>query len=143
MGSPRHHQSAKEIRARRTRAPLRGTPERPRLSVFRSNRHIFVQLIDDTAGRTLASASDAPSPKKAAPTSATKPHQSSRRSVGAAAKGAKATPRHERAHRVGEEIATRARAQGVAAVRFDRGGQRYHGLVKAVAEGARKGGLKF
>ena len=109
-------------RARRVRARIRGTAERPRLSVFRSHRHITAQLIDDEAGRTVAAASDGgrtsvKSKSKLAPT--------------------------ERAARVGEELAKAAKAKGIGYARFDRGRYRYHGVVRALATGARKGGLQF
>ena len=103
-------------RHRRVRKTVLGTPERPRLAVFRSNRHIYAQLIDDRAGATLASASTL-------------------------ADG-KGDPK-ARAKSVGEEIATKAKAAGIEKAVFDRGGFRYHGRVQAVAEGAREGGLEF
>jgi large subunit ribosomal protein L18 len=105
-------------RRRRVRAKVRGTAERPRMSIFRSNRGINVQLIDDVAGRTLAAVNWTESDIK----------------------GLKSM---EQATRVGELIAERAKAAGIEAVVFDRGGYRYHGRVKAVAEGAREGGLRF
>ncbi len=103
-------------RHRRVRKKVLGTADRPRLAVYRSNRHIYAQLIDDYAGETLAAAStlaDADGDPKA------------------------------RAKAVGEEIATRAKAAGIERVVFDRGGFRYHGRVQAVAEGAREGGLEL
>ena len=103
-------------RRRRVRARVRGSAERPRISVFRSNRGIFAQLIDDEAGRTLAAAQWTES-------------------------GVRDLPRMEQATRVGALIAERAKAAGVEAAVFDRGGYRYHGRVKALAEGAREGGL--
>jgi large subunit ribosomal protein L18 len=105
-------------RRRRVRAKVRGNTDRPRLSVFRSNRGIGVQVIDDVAGRTLASVSWTES-------------------------DIKGLQSMEQAKRVGELIAERAKAAGVETVVFDRGGYRYHGRVKAVAEGAREGGLRF
>ena len=105
-------------RRRRVRAKLRGSAERPRLSVYRSNRGVFAQLIDDDAGRTLASASW------------TEPEL---RSLGSM----------EQAKRAGQLLAERAKATGVEACVFDRGGYRFHGRVAQVAEGAREGGLKF
>ena len=112
----------KTRRARRVRAKVRGTSERPRLSVFRSNRFLRAQLIDDAAGRTLASATD--------------------RDTGGTRKG-KPMLRKERAAHVGSEIAARAKALGITRVRFDRGPYKYHGLVKAVADGARAAGLEY
>jgi large subunit ribosomal protein L18 len=105
-------------RRRRVRAKVRGTAERPRLSVFRSNRGVRAQLVDDVAGHTLAAASW------------TEPEL-------------RALPRLDQAHRAGELIAERARAAGVEACVFDRGGYRYHGHVRALAEAAREGGLRF
>jgi large subunit ribosomal protein L18 len=103
-------------RRRRVRAKVHGTAERPRISVFRSNRGIFAQLIDDEAGRTLASVSWTESDLKA---------------LGPM----------EQASRAGQLLAERAKAAGVDTAVFDRGGYRYHGRVKALAEGAREGGL--
>jgi large subunit ribosomal protein L18 len=105
-------------RRRRVRAKVRGTAERPRLSVFRSNRGMNVQLVDDDAGRTLAAVNW----------------------IEADLKGLQSM---EQAKRVGELIAERAKAAGVEAIVFDRGGYRYHGRVRALAEGAREGGLRF
>ncbi|GBC86103.1 50S ribosomal protein L18 [bacterium HR12] len=104
-------------RHRRIRKKISGTPERPRLSVFRSNRHIYAQLIDDLAGRTLAAASD----------------------LEVGVDGTKT----ERARAVGRLIAERAKAAGIERAVFDRGGRRYHGRVAAVAEGAREEGLRI
>ena len=98
----------------------RVTPVRPRLVVTRSSRHVFVQIVDDVAGRTLASASSMESELRTLE----------------ADKAAKA-------RRVGELLAQRARAAGVEAVVFDRGGNRYHGRIAAVADGAREGGLSL
>ena len=105
-------------RRRRVRAKVSGTAERPRLSVFRSNRGVFAQLIDDRAA------------------------QDRRRRLWIEADLRKLGPM-EQAKRVGELIAERAKAAGVETCVFDRGGYRYHGRVKALAEGAREGGLKF
>jgi large subunit ribosomal protein L18 len=105
-------------RRRRVRAKVSGTAERPRISVFRSNRGISAQLIDDVAGRTLAA-------------------------VNWTEAELRALPPTDRAKRSGELLAQRARAAGVATVVFDRGGYLYHGQVKALAEGAREGGLAF
>ena len=101
---------------------IQGTPERPRLSVFKSLRYIYAQVIDDANGRTLAQAS------------------SREAELGAAAGSACNV---ESARRVGEAVAERAKAQGIATVVFDRGGSIYHGKVKAVADGARDKGLEF
>jgi len=105
-------------RRRRVRAKVHGTAERPRISVFRSNRGIVAQLIDDEAGRTLAAANW----------------------TEADLRGLKPM---EQATRVGGLLAERAKAAGVDTAVFDRGGYRYHGRVKALAEGAREGGLTF
>ena len=105
-------------RRRRVRARIRGSAERPRLSVYRSNRGVFAQLIDDDAGKTLASVSW------------TEPDL---RKLGSM----------EQAKRVGQLLAERAKAAGVETCVFDRGGYRFHGRVAAIAEGAREGGLKF
>lgn len=111
-------QSKRQRRHRRVRRRVEGTPERPRLTVFRSNRGIYAQLIDDLAGRTLAAAS----------------------SVELKENG---LSKLEQAEKVGELIAGRAKENQVEQVVFDRGSYLYHGRVKALAEGARKGGMKF
>ncbi|MBV8987835.1 MAG: 50S ribosomal protein L18 [Solirubrobacterales bacterium] len=105
-------------RRRRVRAKVRGSAERPRISVFRSNRGIFVQLIDDDAGRTLAAANWIESPLREL-------------------KGA------EQARQAGALLAERAKSAGIDRAVFDRGGYQYHGRVRALAEGAREGGLVF
>jgi large subunit ribosomal protein L18 len=103
-------------RRRRVRAKVRGSAERPRIAVFRSNRGIAAQLIDDDSGRTLAAVNWIEADlRDLAPT--------------------------EQAHKAGELIAQRAKVAGVETVVFDRGGYQYHGRVKALAEGAREGGL--
>jgi large subunit ribosomal protein L18 len=107
-------------RHRRVRKKVRGTDERPRLSVFRSTRHVYAQVIDDANGRTLASAS----------------------TMEKDARGG-ATANVDAAKRVGQRLGERAKAAGVSAVVFDRGGFRYHGRVAAVADGAREAGLEF
>jgi large subunit ribosomal protein L18 len=105
-------------RRRRVRAKVRGTAERPRLSVFRSNRGIGAQLIDDVAGRTLAA-------------------------VNWTEGDLKELKSMDQAKKAGELLAERGKAAGVEGVVFDRGGYRYHGRVKALADGAREAGLKF
>ena len=117
----------------RVRKDLAGTAERPRLSVFRSLTHIYAQVIDDRAGRTLAAASDL-DVKPAARPDAGQPAGPAERS------GLK---KSERAKSVGKAIAERAKAAGIQAVVFDRGGYRYHGRVKALADAARESGLRF
>jgi len=99
---------------------VQGTPERPRLVVFRSSKHIYAQLVDDQRGVTLAGAAD------------------TSEGVQVEGKGKVA-----RSFAVGKLIADKAKEKGIAKVVFDRGGYQYHGRVKAVADGARKGGLEF
>ena len=101
---------------KRIRGRISGTAARPRMSVFRSNKQIYVQLIDDVAGRTLVSASS---------------------------KGIEEGTKSEIAEKVGENVAAKAIAAGINEVVFDRNGFLFHGRVKSLAEGARKGGLKF
>jgi large subunit ribosomal protein L18 len=105
-------------RRRRVRAKVRGNVERPRLSVYRSNRGVFAQLVDDDAGRTLAAVSW------------TEPEL-------------KELDRKEQAKRAGALLAERAKAAGIETCVFDRGGYQFHGRVAALAEGAREAGLKF
>lgn len=109
-------------KAQRVRRRLRGDAQRPRLSVFRSNTNIYCQVIDDVSGRTLASAS------------------SRDKDLREALSGMK---KADVAAKVGDLIATRAKQAGISQVRFDRGSYKYHGRVKALADGARKGGLEF
>jgi large subunit ribosomal protein L18 len=105
-------------RRRRVRAKIRGSSSRPRLSVFRSNRGVFAQLVDDETGRTVVSVSWIEDDlRKLKPV--------------------------EQAKKAGELLAKRAKDAGVETCVFDRGGYRYHGRVQALAEGAREGGLKF
>jgi large subunit ribosomal protein L18 len=112
--------SLRRRRHARVRKHVSGTAERPRLAVFRSARHIVAQVIDDTTGRTLAHAA----------------------SVEAALRGAPGT-KMEQATAVGRLVAERAKAAGVRSVVFDRGGNRYHGRVAALADAARQAGLEF
>jgi len=117
------HKTARAARRRRherVRKTVAGTPERPRLAVYRSLTHIYAQVIDDEHGRTLAAASDVEKPLKDAPGN-----------------------KSERAKAVGSAIAKKAGEAGVTDVVFDRGGNKYHGRVKALAEAAREGGLRF
>ena len=106
-------------RHKRVRGKIAGTPERPRLNVFRSETNIYAQIIDDVAGKTLAAAS---SLEKDYTCEGTKT---------------------DAAKKVGQMIAERAKAAGITTVVFDRGGYVYHGRVAALAEGAREGGLEF
>jgi large subunit ribosomal protein L18 len=107
-------------RHRRVRKKVRGTAERPRLAVFRSNNHVTAQVIDDVAGRTLAAASTTEADLRSA-----------------------ATGNIDAAKKIGGLIAERAKAAGVSKVVFDRGGFMYHGRIAAVADAAREGGLEF
>jgi|SRR5829696_215855 len=113
-------QAARTRRHLRIRRRLSGTPERPRLAVYRSLTHIYAQVIDDVAGRTLAAASD----------------------LDADLRSATGTKR-DAATQVGALVAERAKNAGVSQVVFDRGGFLYHGRVKALADAAREGGLSF
>ena len=108
-------------RVRRIRKKLSGTAERPRLRVFKSNKHIYAQIIDDAAGKTLASMSTID--KEFTP--------------------GESTDKTAVAKVVGVTLATRAKAAGITKVIFDRGGSVYHGRVKSLSEGAREGGLEF
>ena len=104
----------------RVRAKVSGTAQRPRLNVFRSSAHIYVQLVDDVAGRTHVAASDLEAPIRE-----------------------KGGTKSERAAAVGAVIAERAKEAGYTSIVFDRGGFLYHGRIKAVADAAREGGLEF
>ncbi len=117
----RDRRLARNRRHRRVRKRVIGQPERPRLVVYRSARHIYVQIVDDTAGRTLASASTLDAGRREN------------------AQGKKS----ERAKAVGTLIAQRAKDAGIARVAFDRGGNAYHGRIAALADAAREGGLEF
>ena len=109
---------ARHVRVRRK---VKGSPGRPRLCVFRSLQHIYAQVIDDSNGRTLVAAT----------------------SIEAAAESAKGGPKLAVSQAVGKMVAERALAKGISQVVFDRGGYKYHGRVKALAEASREGGLKF
>jgi large subunit ribosomal protein L18 len=122
MSSTRFKKSRRVIRHRRLRRKIEGTAERPRLAVFRSHRHIYAQVIDDAAGRTLAAASSLEEDVRGRPDEDAK--------IGVA-------------RAIGASIARRATGTGIAKVVFDRGGYAYHGRVKALAEAARAEGLKF
>jgi large subunit ribosomal protein L18 len=117
MDTARAKREARLRRHRRVRRRVLGTSERPRLAVFRSNRHIYAQIIDDMNGRTVASAGSLGLPGD--------------------------DDKTEEAKRVGAELARRAKQAGIAAVVFDRGGYQYHGRIQALAEAAREGGLDF
>lgn len=113
--------SKRQIRHKRVRAKILGTKERPRLSVFRSNKYIYAQLIDDKTGKKIIFANETELNPPA---------------------GGKAI-KTERAHQLGELLAKKAMDNKIKKVVFDRGGYKYHGRVKALADGARKGGLHF
>jgi large subunit ribosomal protein L18 len=115
-GVPRSGAERRYKRHLRVRNKISGTAERPRLVVFRSLKHIYAQLVDDSANRTLATVSDS-----------------------GVAEGKKT----ERSAEVGKRLAAKAKDAGITKVVFDRAGYRYHGRIKAVADGARKGGLEF
>jgi large subunit ribosomal protein L18 len=110
------------VRHRRIRKKIFGTPERPRLAVYRSEKHIYAQIIDDTVGRTLVAASTVEKDIK---------------------ERVKKTWNVAAAKEVGKIIAERALAKGITTVVFDRGGFKYHGRIKALADAAREAGLKF
>jgi large subunit ribosomal protein L18 len=118
--SAQHKRVARLRRHRRVRKKVQGSPERPRLAVFRSNKHISAQVIDDRSGRTLVAASTTEPDLRGGPTG-----------------------NKEAAAKVGELVATRAKAAGISKVVFDRGGNLYHGRVAAVADAARNAGLEL
>lgn len=122
MADIKNTEQQRQKRHRRVRVQVRGTTERPRLNVFRSLRHIYAQIVDDTVGQTLVSAGTM--------------DESLRGELGKLKKT-------EQAKLVGETLAKRALEKGVKQVVFDRGGYKYHGRVKALAEGARSAGLQF
>lgn len=122
MGSSNIRQQARLKRKRRIRKKIHGTPQRPRLSVFRSSRHTYAQIIDDTVGRTLAAASTVDQQTKDAP---------------------KFKNKVEAANFVGKLVGERALDKGIKEVIFDRNGFLYHGRVKSLSEGAREAGLIF
>lgn len=137
--SVKRYKNKREKRHLRMRWKVKGIAERPRLSVFRSNRHIYAQLIDDERGRTLVSASDpeiAEGAEKSAEGAEETPIRRSQRTP-------LRSPRLQVAYEVGKLIAEKALEKGIKKVVFDRGGYKYHGRVKALAEGAREGGLEF
>ena len=112
--------AARGRRHLRVRKKVSGTPQRPRLVVSRSSRHVFVQIVDDTVGKTVASASTMEADLRTC-------------------EGDKTA----KARRVGELLAERAKSAGIDAVVFDRGGNKYHGRIAAIADGAREGGLSL
>ena len=123
MPKDKNAKHLRKVRQERIRKKVSGTPERPRLSVFRSLKHIYAQVIDDSIGRTIASASS----------------QEAQKENG----GNAITPKTAISTAVGKMVAQRALAEGVTKVVFDRGGCKYHGRVKALAEATREGGIEF
>jgi large subunit ribosomal protein L18 len=117
---PEQKRGARQRRHRRVRKRIVGAPERPRLAVYRSNRHIYAQLVDDLGGRTVAAASTLETDVRG-----------------------DSGDKKDAAKRVGATIARRAKEAGVERAVFDRGGRLYHGRVQLVAEGAREGGLEI
>jgi large subunit ribosomal protein L18 len=122
MAKNKSRSEARERRHKRVRSRITGTPDRPRLSIYRSLSEIYAQIIDDKAGQTLTSAS-------------TLDHD-----LRSTVEGMK---KSEKARKIGQALAERAKAKGIKQVVFDRGGYRYIGRVKALADGAREGGLEF
>lgn len=123
MPKDKNARHLRRVRQARVRKKVSGTSERPRLSVFRSLKHIYAQVIDDTTGRTIAAASS----------------QEALKGNDEVSSG----PKTEVSAAVGKALAERALAAGVTQVVFDRGGCKYHGRVKALADGSREGGLEF
>ena len=122
MPKDRNAKLMRKVRHTRLRKKVSGTPDRPRLAVFRSLHHIYAQVIDDTTGHTLAAASSADAVKEA---------------------GGPISPKIAASSAVGKLVAERAMAGGITQVVFDRNGYPYHGIVKALADGARKSGVKL
>ncbi len=122
MPKDKNAKRLRKVRHIRLRNKISGTPERPRLAVFRSLRHIYAQVIDDTTGHTLAAASSFDAMKEA---------------------GGPIVPKIDISTAVGKLVAQRAIAEGITQVVFDRGGCKFHGRVKALAEATREAGLKF
>ncbi len=122
MPKDKNAKRLRKVRHIRLRNKVSGTPDRPRLAVFRSLRHIYAQVIDDTTGHTLVAASSADAIKEI---------------------GAPIVPKIDASTAVGRLVAERALAEGITRVVFDRGGCKYHGRVKALAEATREAGLTF
>ena len=122
MPKDKNAKRLRKVRHERLRNKISGTPDRPRLAVFRSLRHIYAQVIDDSTGRTLAAASSSDAIKVA---------------------GGPIIPKINASTAVGKLIAERAKSEGITQVVFDRGGCKYHGRVKALAEATREAGLVF
>ena len=131
-------------RHKRVRNRVVGTPERPRVSVFRSNTHIYAQIIDDTTGRTLVSVSSLKVAAPAtAPAAAEEGGKKAKKGKGGDAVAVPAGRKTAMAREVGRLLAEAAKEKGVSKVAFDRGGYLYHGRVAALADEARKHGLDF
>ena len=113
----KNKQLKKKIRHRRVRAKISGTAEKPRLSVFKSNYHLYTQLINDSDGKTIAAVSDK--------------------------EIAKATTKKVLAYEIGKLMAKKAIEKNISSIIFDRGGYKFHGVIAEIARGAREGGLKF
>jgi len=126
-------QEKRQRRHLRIRAKIKGTAEVPRLCVFRSNRHIYAQLIDDEKGKTMLAVSDLNLKKELS----SKKEEKGRKG------GEMGLTKTALAHEVGLLLSKKAKEKNISKVCFDRGGYKYHGRVKALAEGAREGGLKF
>jgi large subunit ribosomal protein L18 len=122
MPKDKDSRKLRTVRHRRVRKKVKGTPEQPRLCIFRSLRAIYAQVIDDAQGHTLVAASSLESQQE---------------------NGGPPRPKTASSTAVGKLVAERALAKGISQVVFDRGGYKYHGRVKALAEAAREGGLKF
>ncbi len=121
MGKMNSKENSREKRVKRIRKKIMGTPERPRMRVFKSAKHIYCQIIDDVAGATLASLS----------------------TLDKAMRDVDVQGKTEKARQIGLKIAELAKSKGIERVVFDRGGYIYHGRVKALSDGAREGGLDF
>lgn len=133
---------ARQRRHYRVRRRLIGTTARPRLSVFRSSKHIYAQIVDDATGRTLVSASSMePELRLAGAKPTPKPAEDAETPKGLA--GLEANRKVALARAIGRAVAERAKAKQISQVVFDRGGYLYHGRIAAVAAGAREGGLDF
>lgn len=120
----------KDRRHKRIRSKVSGTSERPRVAAFKSTRYVYLQAIDDESGRTIAYSSDRPATKK----TDAKAKTTVKKSAGT---------RAEKAFEAGKKLGTNLKAKGIEAIVFDRGGFKYMGIIKSIAEGLRESGLKF
>jgi len=139
------YKSRRDRRRAKSKARIRGTAERPRLVVFRSNKYIYSQIIDDAKRETLVAASnkDLMTDEKGAALKTQNKTEGTENSVSSEKLSVLSGSKTERAKLVGKLLARRALKKGIKKVVFDRAGYKYHGRVKALAEGAREGGLKF